>query len=97
MKGPPPIGYIDIFWVISTVDICRYLSMVVAFFLNVDFDVDFSRYFKKNVDIRCRFLSKYADICRKMSISVPILVDICRYMSKNVDICQYLLLRFMCQ
>ena len=41
----PPIGYIDIFWVISTVDICRYLSMVVAFFLNVDFDVDFSRYF----------------------------------------------------
>ena len=32
---PPPIGYIDIFWVISTVDICRYLSMVVAFFKGI--------------------------------------------------------------
>ena len=32
-----------------------------------------------------RKMSKYADMCRKMSISAPILVDICRYMSKNVD------------
>ena len=34
-----------------------------------------------------RKMSKYADMCRKMSISAPILVDICRYMSKNVDFC----------
>ena len=65
-------------------DICRWQSL---FFLNVDLDVDFSRCFQKNVDIGCRYLSKYADMCRKMSISVPILVDMCRYMSKNVDFC----------
>ena len=77
-------AYIDRRYLSIFVDICR------IFFLNVDLDVDFSRYMSISVDIGCRFWSICVDICRKMSISVSILVDTCRYMSKKVDICRYL-------
>ena len=81
----PPIGYIDIFWAISTVDICRYLLMVVAFFKKCRFGCRFQSVFLG----KCRYwTSIFVEICQYVSKNVHICDDFGRYLSIYVDICR---------